>query len=76
MALATRLRLPEDRLRDAVDAAGGWLAICNSGHDVERASMGRRFAAAWSRQTEAKQVAGLIDFASEARKRIEAKNGK
>ena len=74
-ALSERLRLPEDRLRDAVDAAGGWLAICNSSHDAERAGMGRRFAAAWSRQAEAKQVVGLIDFAVEARKRLGAKNG-
>ena len=73
--LSERLQLPAARLKDGVESAGGWLAICNATHDAERASMGRRFAAAWSRQAEAKQAAQIVDFMAESRKRLEAKRG-
>jgi len=73
--LSERLQLPLARLRDGVESAGGWLAICNATHDAERASMGRRFAAAWSRQAEAKQAGQIVDFMAESRKRLEAKRG-
>jgi hypothetical protein len=74
--LAERLDLPEDRLVDAVDAAGGWLALCNASHDVERAGQGRRFAAAWSRASEEREAVKVLDFGAEARRRLEGKNGK
>jgi len=73
--LSERLQLPLARLKDGVESAGGWLAICNATHDAERASMGRRFAAAWSRQAEAKQAGQIVDFMAESRKRLEAKRG-
>ena len=60
---------------DAVDAAGGWLALCNASHDAERAGQGRRFAAAWSRASEEREAVKILDFGAEARRRLGVKNG-
>lgn len=59
-ALAARVGIQDvQRLRRAIDDCGGWINLCNSNHDAERARMGKRFAASWDRQARA-TAAGLL----------------
>ena len=80
--LAARIGVADvDRLSQAIEASGGWQALCNADHDAQRARMGRRFAAAWDRQGRAAQVhrqiegrgGNILNLAAEAAKRIGAK---
>lgn len=61
--LAARIGVKDsERLRRAIDDAGGWRNLCLADHDATRASMGRRFAASWDRQARA-TAAGLLSGA-------------
>lgn len=58
--LASRIGVKDsERLKRAIDDAGGWRNLCLADHDAQRASMGRRFAASWDRQARA-AAAGLL----------------
>ena len=80
--LAARIGITDiERLSQAIEASGGWQALCNADHDAQRARMGKRFAAAWDRQGRAAQVhrqiegrgGNILNLAAEAAKRIGAK---
>lgn len=58
--LAARIGVKDsERLRRAIDDAGGWRNLCLAEHDATRAGMGRRFAASWDRQARA-MTAGVL----------------
>jgi len=52
--LAHRIGVREpERLKRAIEDAGGWRNLCNAQSDFDRQAMGRRFAASWDRQARA-----------------------
>lgn len=83
--LAARIGVQDvDRLKRAIDDAGGWINLCNCDHDAQRAAMGRRFAASWDRQARAMfaqsaperalegdrmRAGGVVDLAAEVKRR-------
>ena len=50
-----------ERLRSAIDDAGGWQKLCNTDTDYARDRMGKRFAHAWDRQARGTEIKNRIE---------------
>ena len=50
-----------ERLRSAIEDAGGWQKLCNADSDYARDRMGKRFAHAWDRQARGTEIKNRIE---------------